>query len=73
MENQELKPCPFCGEKVEMKEPYPKWDDKRGIVYDCMIVHSCKSGLNIGIYTKHGYLSKCRARRAMADTWNQRT
>jgi hypothetical protein len=69
MEN--LKPCPFCGEAVEMREPYPKWED-RGIVWDCMIIHACKSGFDIGIYTKRGYETGDGARKAITWAWNRR-
>lgn len=67
----ELKSCPFCGGAVEMRDPYPKWEDY-GIVYDCMIIHTCKSGFDISIYTKHGYKTPDEARKAMAEVWNNR-
>lgn len=66
-----LLPCPFCGNTVTMCEPYPEYDDKKGITYGCMIRHNCEGGFKL-LFGIKGYSSKMAARKGLATKWNKR-
>ena len=64
----ELLPCPFCGQEVEITEEYD--EDK---LYEYVIDHSCHSW---GAYAEIYMSSRCSAteqsKQDLIETWNTR-
>jgi hypothetical protein len=56
-----------------MDKAYPYWDDKRGTVYNAMLRHFCKNGLDTSLYIIRGYDTAEEAEKALAEAWNHRT
>lgn len=68
MSENKLKPCPFCGKKLEQAHTYPKFDN--GTVYGCQLVHNCESGIRIHIKSTRHYKSKEEALRKFIENFN---
>ena len=70
----DLKPCPFCGGKVEL-DNHRSFEDFAGNSFTNYIsIIECKEcGIAMKRYPKFGYGTTDEQRKDLIDSWNKRT
>lgn len=63
-----MKPCHFCGKRIEQPHTYPTYD--KGTVYGCLLVHNCSCGIRMELVSNKYYKSKEEALRRFVEVWN---
>ena len=68
----ELKPCPFCGNKVKLEER--EFDDYAGNSFtnDFAIIECKKCGISMSAYPKRGYGATKEQKAGLVRRWNKR-
>ena len=64
----EMKPCYFCGKKLEQPHTYPKFDN--GTVYGCIMIHNCPSGIKMQIKSVSYHKTREEAMKECIQVWN---